>query len=460
MDTRTTSAESAAWDFAHRGGKKIFTDEQPATTVKGCGFRDLETALQTLLLVEQPLARWKRYWTVRAMAERAKRHPQFMQHEGMREAVRVFDAWMAQKAAMGGAGQAGPDYRCGDHSWTDAQLKEFATSQRKFLERSALCRHGMDMCTTEAELQRHLREDRATGLRVLREQAHALSSVGKSRHGHSSNWFPFPAPAMAAVFGGPGAHGYGVHLCCEALEASSGEPSNCLLGRCACGCALGGELQECRHSVSVRATETSAPDAQHESDMDVPAWAQWLSRTVFGGAQSEKAAVFDPNCLIWQEISTANARGVRLRDPGGLAALELGRLFPLKSFTVEWRLRRSANESTVASVESMVEEMRFVGWQAATREELSTAMALGSKSKRAQSAGFRNSTRGSSRQPSMLDFIASKRSKGACAGSSDTGASPSDPDAKRARPIGASGADLTTKLAGHTGTVVILSDSD
>merc|ERR1719424_653092 len=72
-------SEAAEFDRLHGIGTKeehsIFTDRDPATSIKGCGFKDRSTALQTLLLIEQPGSRYKQYWTVRAMLERAKRHP-------------------------------------------------------------------------------------------------------------------------------------------------------------------------------------------------------------------------------------------------------------------------------------------------------------------------------------------------------------------------------------------------
>ena len=60
----------------------------------GCGFKDRETAVRTLWLTNQPGSRHKRYWTIRAMRERAKFHPHFKTSPKMQEALVVFDDWL------------------------------------------------------------------------------------------------------------------------------------------------------------------------------------------------------------------------------------------------------------------------------------------------------------------------------------------------------------------------------
>ena len=60
----------------------------------GCGFKDRETAIRTLWLASQPGSRHKRYWTIRAMRERARFHPHFKNSPKMQEAVVVFDDWL------------------------------------------------------------------------------------------------------------------------------------------------------------------------------------------------------------------------------------------------------------------------------------------------------------------------------------------------------------------------------
>ena len=63
----------------------------------GCGFKDRETAVRTLWLTNQPGSRHKRYWTIRAMKERAKFHPHFKTSPKMQEALIVFDDWLATR---------------------------------------------------------------------------------------------------------------------------------------------------------------------------------------------------------------------------------------------------------------------------------------------------------------------------------------------------------------------------
>ena len=46
----------------------LYTDENPATTIKGTGFKDKKTAERTILLTSQKGVRYKQYWTIRAMA--------------------------------------------------------------------------------------------------------------------------------------------------------------------------------------------------------------------------------------------------------------------------------------------------------------------------------------------------------------------------------------------------------
>ena len=70
----------ADWDAAHPPGadgvpNRLYTDEDPVTTIKGMSFKDAEAASRTIVLAQQPGARYKTYWCIRAMAERARRHP-------------------------------------------------------------------------------------------------------------------------------------------------------------------------------------------------------------------------------------------------------------------------------------------------------------------------------------------------------------------------------------------------
>src|SRR6056300_1057498 len=87
------------WNKAHATTQndnipsRLYTDENPATTIKGTGFKNKRIALRTIDLTSQPGARYKQYWTIRAMRERAAHHPHPTQ--GMRDAIEVFDEWLS-----------------------------------------------------------------------------------------------------------------------------------------------------------------------------------------------------------------------------------------------------------------------------------------------------------------------------------------------------------------------------
>ena len=90
-------AAKRQWDQAHASTNnasysRLYTDENPATTIKGLGFKNAIMAQRTIRLTSQPGARYKQYWTIRAMRERANGHPSIT--DDMRAAIRVFDHWL------------------------------------------------------------------------------------------------------------------------------------------------------------------------------------------------------------------------------------------------------------------------------------------------------------------------------------------------------------------------------
>ena len=102
------SEEAAEWDRCHGisiGNNSsnlkdvlptdLFTDYDPATTIIGCGFRNKQTAILTIELATQPGCTYKSYWTIRAMKERAERHP--YQNSDMRDAIGVFNSWFKKR---------------------------------------------------------------------------------------------------------------------------------------------------------------------------------------------------------------------------------------------------------------------------------------------------------------------------------------------------------------------------
>ena len=76
---------------------RLYTDEDPATTIKGLGFKDAATARTTIRLSGQPGSLYKQFWTIKAMAERARHHPH--QTTGIKAALKIFDEWLAARAA-------------------------------------------------------------------------------------------------------------------------------------------------------------------------------------------------------------------------------------------------------------------------------------------------------------------------------------------------------------------------
>lgn len=268
----------------------IFSDEDPSTTTKGCGFKDAESARRTLWLTAQPGSRYKRYWTIRAMLERAQRHPHFGQNSGMQEAASVFSAWMEARKR----GERDPLIEGSLAGYASEQLlHEAERSQQAVFRRcranSASMRNlkGYD----ESELAKVQRETRMSAVRALRDGASvAQAALARSRALPAlvlSDWpaashrrsFPMKATELVAMFGSPGEHGYGYHEC--SIAAAKGLP------RFLCCCR--GEAFSANHRVVV------FEDAEH---LDV--------------------------C------------GMRFRARAGVACLALGKQFPFDSFTVDF----------------------------------------------------------------------------------------------------------------------------
>lgn len=163
----------------------LYTDENPATTIKGTGFKDREMAIQTIKLTSQEGVRYKQKWTILAMRERAAHHPH--QTPGMREAMEVFDAWLR------------------DYIEPDA-----ATVQQELQAHRRLCsmranQNAYQPGSSDEERQ-HIqaaRKDEQRGRKLL------LEAVQKERV-----TVPLDLTAFTAVFGGPGLHGYGEHRLC------------------------------------------------------------------------------------------------------------------------------------------------------------------------------------------------------------------------------------------------------
>ncbi|CAD7931973.1 unnamed protein product [Amoebophrya sp. A25] len=266
--------------------KELFSDNDPATTIKGCGFKNREVALLTIHLSGQPGCRYKQYWTGRAMFERAQRHPH--QTEGMREAALVFKEWMEKRAAVGTGGSTSgatassadrrslnrstgseDDYRLhfdvaarrekrflgvgaiqvgerkvdaeesisiqveGGRENTAWPTEVEERSQRQVLSGSFANAHAKRNCESEAEFNAYARKDKAQAAKKVKECLMSLASnkrkSSSSSSTNSSPSFRFPVTEFVALFGGPGEHGYGWHTCDQAEQ--NGLPAF----RCLCG---------------------------------------------------------------------------------------------------------------------------------------------------------------------------------------------------------------------------------
>ncbi len=105
-----TSKAAAQWNVAHpntsavnsagtRLPSRLFTDENPATTMIGTGFKNAIVAQRTIELTSQKFAKYKQYWTIRAMRERAANHPH--PTDGMQKAMKIFDEWLGKYEDVG-----------------------------------------------------------------------------------------------------------------------------------------------------------------------------------------------------------------------------------------------------------------------------------------------------------------------------------------------------------------------
>jgi len=258
-----TSNEEADWNKAHevdsqtgRPTKELYTDNDPVTTIKGCGFKDRETAIRTLWLTSQPGSRHKRYWTIRAMRERARFHPHFKNSPKMQEAVVVFDDWLEY-------------WNKKDNS---KRFEDEVSQRQELIPTKANC-HSQRYASSQSEQIQWLRKDVRDGLQAVKYGVTLLDKAAK---------FEMPAHILVALFGGPGIHGYGQHVCEQA------ESSNLPAFRCTC-------QFENRHRIEV-------------------------------GFLSDKSVDFNV------EIKEDTKETVKL----DVDMLNLGKKFPLQSFKLEW----------------------------------------------------------------------------------------------------------------------------
>jgi len=175
------------------GGKKpeirarLFTDDTPASTVKGLGFKNAEIAKRTVEITSQPGVRYKQYLTIKTMYERAKHHPH--QSPGMCAAMKIFKKWLDEN----------------DH--TSRKQYKHEWEHRRSLAESPANAHARNKFATDKEFKLAAREDMKNGKQKLKSMIQQFLDNSKSVR------VAFPITEFVALFGGPALHGYGSHLC-------------------------------------------------------------------------------------------------------------------------------------------------------------------------------------------------------------------------------------------------------
>jgi len=174
------------WEEAHKSNSNgtpshLFTDENPATTIKGTGYKNKFIAQRTIKLTSQPGVRYKQYWTIRAMRERAAHC--LNQTKDMQDAIAVFDEWLT--------------------SYKEPTKEEKKVHQEEWEIFHRLCKsdansHAYRKDASKDELSR-ARRDASDGQRLLFELLATCKPI------------LFPLTSFVAIFGCNALHGYGKH---------------------------------------------------------------------------------------------------------------------------------------------------------------------------------------------------------------------------------------------------------
>jgi len=182
--------------------KNLFTDNDPATTIKGNGFKNASVATKTIELATQPGCKYKSYWTIRAMKERAVHHPH--QTHAMKEAIFIFDVWLKK--------------RSNEQKDKIMELeKEYIVErqQRDLLIKSFANNHARRYCKSLSQFLKLEKEDKADALKTIRNAGEIFY---KTKDSDVS--FNFLATSFVYMFGAPGIHNYGSHICEEANKVN------------------------------------------------------------------------------------------------------------------------------------------------------------------------------------------------------------------------------------------------
>ena len=202
---KSTVNIKAIWDRCHNVNNEtnnnvpafLYTDENPATTIKGTGYKNKATAERTIRLTSQPGALYKQYWTIRAIRERAAHHSHSTAH--MKEAIHVFDEWLKH-------------YQVPTMEERKKQKEEW-NNVFKSLCNSKANLHSYGKRPSREDLIR-ARSDTEVGIDIL---VMLLSSCRRSKSNktcqdYSMDNTKFPITAWSALFGAPACiHGYGKH---------------------------------------------------------------------------------------------------------------------------------------------------------------------------------------------------------------------------------------------------------
>jgi hypothetical protein len=73
--------------------KDLYTDLNPKTTIHGTGFKDVDTAIRTIQLIQHRSLRYQ-FDVINTMYQRAKYHPN-LTHE-MKQAMKIFKKWIGE----------------------------------------------------------------------------------------------------------------------------------------------------------------------------------------------------------------------------------------------------------------------------------------------------------------------------------------------------------------------------
>ena len=184
-------AASREWDQRHPKTSngvptRLYTDENPATTIKGLGYKNRTIAERTIRLTSQPGVRYKQYWTIKAMRERSQHHAH--PTEDMKEAMKVFDDWL--------------------NAYKPPCEQERKEREKEWHEFRRLCQtasnaHSYGKEPTKEELDRARKDVQCA--------RHLLADGIKEAQRSKPLPIDFPNTSFTGLFGGPGLHGYGSH---------------------------------------------------------------------------------------------------------------------------------------------------------------------------------------------------------------------------------------------------------